>query len=546
MSGSRGKVVVFTQKNCTYCVYVTQLLRSRVNQINKEFQEKAELEGKGEAGQTGQTAVRPSLSLETYDCSDAARAAQCISFAGGTSTVPHVFFNRKYVGDADTLIEMETNNLDHLLDLLREAAREECHDFPPAPEASMIKVTETEAFSSQPTVNQLKGLCHFGFKSVINLLEINDQAYCKSEGQIVKDSGLDYFHLPFGFQEDQSQLVNNAKHILCCITSCRKPALIHCDTGRRSCELTLLHADKIMKAGVSQVQTWGNDLGHDFYVKSGIPYAWVSSFLSNYENQLAIEDLPEVHLASENADQCRTTIPSSANRLVEQVEDLNLAQVASAETPTDSPSQVLKQAEALPDRSAPAASYLANQHPAPPLPPSGKIIKKRSSNTKQTTEVLSNNIVSQNSKDSAQVAWRKKYLLHAAACGAGEISLEDVLLLPEVNLELLDSEGWTALHYASWNGLHESVRLLIKAGANVSTRTGEARNTTPLHYAAGMGHQTCVQLLLDAGADPAAKDAEGWTPGRVALEMSSDKTFKNQSGTIAQDVWDSILSMCKP
>ena len=38
---TRGVVSVFTRKNCPYCVYVTDLLRTRVDQVNMEFNSKA-------------------------------------------------------------------------------------------------------------------------------------------------------------------------------------------------------------------------------------------------------------------------------------------------------------------------------------------------------------------------------------------------------------------------------------------------------------------------------------------------------------------------
>ena len=143
-----------------------------------------------------------------------------------------------------------------------------------------------------------------------------------------------------------------------------------------------------------------------------------------------------------------------------------------------------------------------------------------------------------------QALWQKAYPLHAAACTSPETRLVEVLRTPKLNLEQVDKEGWTALHYAAWNGMSDSVRLLLKAGACVETRTQESRKTTALHYAAGMGHPECVSILLGAGADAQARDAEGWTPRRVAEEMSKDSKFKNQSGLISPKTWQAIMEMC--
>lgn len=544
MPTSRGVVSVFTRKNCPYCVYVTDLLRTRVDQINREFNsevsdvvpsppfttspplsssapmvsssplfaavadaEAAEAAAASEAAGAAETAEaaasiadKPSLSVRTYDCSDGARAAQCISYVGGTTTVPHVFFNRKYVGDANSLIDMESNELERLLSLLREAAAEDCQDFPPTPDASMIKITDGEAFSSQPTVAQLRGLHSFGFRSLINVLDPEDQAYFCQECAIIKSTGIDYFHMPFGVKSTLPERIQTARQILARIASCRKPVLIHCDTGRRACALTLLYAATVLKTTVAQVRTWGKDLGHNFHAKSGIPYAWVSSFLEDFEQ------------AQAGVDQGVKSSPVAA-----------FAPAA----PEEAPVQIATAAAIAPGPTP--------NHPAPPLPP-----PKIEGSTRRSKV---SKVSPQSGKD-AQKLWRENFPVHAAACGAVESSLEQILKVPGVDVKVLDEEGWSPLHYAAWNGISDSISLLLCAGADVATRTGESRNTTALHYAAGMGHIDCVRLLLDAGADAAAQDAEGWTPGRVAEEMSRDSNFMNQSGPVSHETWQAIIKRC--
>ena len=133
--------------------------------------------------------------------------------------------------------------------------------------------------------------------------------------------------------------------------------------------------------------------------------------------------------------------------------------------------------------------------------------------------------------------------MHAAACGAGSLSLAQALAQlssSTLGMDSLDTEGWSALHRAAWNGIATSVSMLLKAKANVSVRTGDSRNTTPLHYASGMGHLECVQMLLDGGADPHAKDAEGWTPLVVAQRTAKDQAFKNQNGLVPSSTWETI------
>ena len=145
--------------------------------------------------------------------------------------------------------------------------------------------------------------------------------------------------------------------------------------------------------------------------------------------------------------------------------------------------------------------------------------------------------------------WRKKFPIHAAACQVTKTSLEQVLQSMEASTDEtatindLDSEGWSPLHRAAWNGLGNSVKTLLNHGAILSVRTGEGRKTTPLHYAAGMGHLECVNILCDSGANPALLDAEGWTPLVVAKQTATDVMFQNQAGLVDPATWNSIYRL---
>lgn len=85
------------------------------------------------------------------------------------------------------------------------------------------------------------------------------------------------------------------------------------------------------------------------------------------------------------------------------------------------------------------------------------------------------------------------------------------------DINALDEEGRSALHYAAWNGLLETLLVLLSAGATVDIRSGD-RRSTPLHFAAGMGHLACVEALLRHGADVFLLDVDKWTPLDLAKQ----------------------------
>lgn len=82
--------------------------------------------------------------------------------------------------------------------------------------------------------------------------------------------------------------------------------------------------------------------------------------------------------------------------------------------------------------------------------------------------------------------------------GQGEILAEDINNEPHIDVK--DSNGLTALHWASAYGQLISVQQLIEAGAKVDLEGPDGE--TPLLLAANGGHHDVVRLLLGEGADP--------------------------------------------
>lgn len=323
-----GVVIVFTRPNCTFCTHVVEALRRNIDAVLRRAR-KGQLgaggsagavegdRGEGGAGTTNKSHIGGKASggcscedgnreqgvkidaeklqarsdsgdaiatttlelrLETYDCSNSLRAAQCIRVTGGTDTIPHVFFNRDYIGDADTIINLDQNQPERLAEMLLSTARVECVDFPPLPEAALVKVTATEAFSSQPTESQVRGLYMFGFRSVVNLSSTRNTGYLGSEERLATAAGLAYYAQPFERKPDAEARAAWTADTMRILRSAPKPILVHCDTGRRACAIVLLNAARLMNVGYQQVRAWGIDLGTDLHTTSG-EYGWVVSYL---------------------------------------------------------------------------------------------------------------------------------------------------------------------------------------------------------------------------------------------------------------------------
>ncbi|EGD81639.1 hypothetical protein PTSG_02355 [Salpingoeca rosetta] len=96
--------------------------------------------------------------------------------------------------------------------------------------------------------------------------------------------------------------------------------------------------------------------------------------------------------------------------------------------------------------------------------------------------------------------------------------LEDVLRKDSANLDVnvRDKDGMTALMYASFYGNEGSVRLLLAHGAdpNLTLPTSE---TTPLMFAMMSGNAQVVSALLQCGADPHTVNSKR----RTALDIGA-------------------------
>ncbi|RYP46521.1 hypothetical protein DL768_007293 [Monosporascus sp. mg162] len=98
-------------------------------------------------------------------------------------------------------------------------------------------------------------------------------------------------------------------------------------------------------------------------------------------------------------------------------------------------------------------------------------------------------------------------------------------LQQDANKKLRDNNGQTALHLAAIAGMEETVKLLVRAGADKEAKDRGGR--TPLHGAAEAGHEAVVKFLVEEGADKEAKDLDfGRTPLHGAAEAGHEAVVK--------------------
>ncbi|XP_034452602.1 ankyrin repeat domain-containing protein 39 isoform X1 [Hippoglossus hippoglossus] len=92
------------------------------------------------------------------------------------------------------------------------------------------------------------------------------------------------------------------------------------------------------------------------------------------------------------------------------------------------------------------------------------------------------------------------------------------------DINVRDSSGYTALHYASRSGHLAVCKFLLDNGACASPQT--PGGATPLHRSAYCGHLDVVRLLLHHRANPTLCDDDGASPLHKAAEQGHEEVCR--------------------
>lgn len=95
--------------------------------------------------------------------------------------------------------------------------------------------------------------------------------------------------------------------------------------------------------------------------------------------------------------------------------------------------------------------------------------------------------------------------------GVGSVSATFSQTQEDPLVDMIDSAGFTPLHIAAVHGTAAIARLLIKAGANVASKSLH-RRLSPTHCAAWQGNHGVLEVLLDKKGDPNSRSSRLATP----------------------------------
>ncbi len=123
----------------------------------------------------------------------------------------------------------------------------------------------------------------------------------------------------------------------------------------------------------------------------------------------------------------------------------------------------------------------------------------------------------------------KNNITHLAAKFGDENSIKKILehLNEDQDINIVNEDHFTPLHFAVINGDFAIVKLLLAAGYNKNAAaSAKKRNWTPIHLAAQYNHADLVKLLIDAGVSKETKTSFGLTPLVIAAEFGANETLE--------------------
>ena len=113
------------------------------------------------------------------------------------------------------------------------------------------------------------------------------------------------------------------------------------------------------------------------------------------------------------------------------------------------------------------------------------------------------------------------------AAATGKINNVIRLLARDPDLVKAYSEdGFQPLGLACFFGHFDVAEYLVKAGANVNSKSNNSLKAAPIQTAAAGRHKKIVKLLLDYGADPNIREQDGMTPLHAAAQNGDEETIR--------------------
>jgi ankyrin repeat protein len=145
----------------------------------------------------------------------------------------------------------------------------------------------------------------------------------------------------------------------------------------------------------------------------------------------------------------------------------------------------------------------------------------------------------------ALIADRKRDLDVFEAASLGRLDRLRKWLQEPAAVNSYSSDGFTALHFASYFGQAEAARVLLEHGANAGAVANNAMRVMPLHSAASARNVEAARVLLEHGAPVNARQHGGWAPLHAAaqngdsamvellLKHGADRSATNDDGKTA-------------
>ena len=133
--------------------------------------------------------------------------------------------------------------------------------------------------------------------------------------------------------------------------------------------------------------------------------------------------------------------------------------------------------------------------------------------------------------------------LHYAAC-SDSTNLVTLILGKEPDLVTArDTYGRTPLHYSVWNGTAEQVKIVIKLlESKAEVDALDEEGMTALHFAAEAGKGKIIPILLKYGANPFIRDGR---TGRTAIELACNDRIREMIIVYASKDYEPQLSLLK-